>query len=72
MKRAIIGVSGGVAFEIKIPEGMEVEIWDYDVLPEDNSKYQTDEDGEYFHKMIFKSNCSNNKTLPKKNPKLGL
>lgn len=55
---AILAVSGGVASDVLIPDGVTIEIRDYDTegLDESNSpNLKKDKDGDLYHEMIFEN-----------------
>jgi hypothetical protein len=52
-KRAIIVVSGGAAHCSYLPDGVEIEIRDYDMLDLDDPRIAYDNDGDPYIKMEF-------------------
>lgn len=58
-KQIILRVDGGIVDSIKIPEGIEVVVRDYDMVNTiNNEMVQTDEDGKDFVEIVFDDDTS--------------
>lgn len=55
MLKAIVYVRGGVVQHVDVPQGVEVEVRDYDLEPEDvrEELHKQDSDGYWYHSGIW-------------------